>query len=64
MRTTMPDSALLIDVTYENKKNISCKVTSKNNFLLEENYEKTILKNILAQRRMNLIPISLETQLD
>lgn len=64
MLTTMPDSALLIDITYENKKNISCKGTSKNVFLLEENYEKTILKNILAQRRMNLIPIFLETQLD
>ena len=42
MLTTMPDSALLIDVTYENKKKISCKGTSKNIFLLEENYEKTI----------------------
>lgn len=61
---TMPDSALLIDVTYENKKKISCKGTSKNIFLLEENYEKTTLKNTLPQRRMNLIPIFLETQLD
>ena len=60
----MPDSALLIDVTYENKKKISCKGTSKNIFLLEENYEKTTLKNTLPQRRMNLIPIFLETQLD
>ena len=60
MLTTMPDSALLTDVTYENKKNISYKGTSKNVFLLEENYEKNILKNILAQRRMNRNPARLK----
>lgn len=46
MLTTMPDSVLCIDVTYENKKNISCKVTNMNSFLLEENYEKTFKKHL------------------